>query len=141
MKKYSQFINENSAKGELDKKLPIGFRFSIDFSSEETLLGNEKLRLVMEEMKKYFYFKNNYIFTYQPNDGKPWAWTFEISVSGDYAQIEFWPITSPKSNFIVTDAGVKFLENMVTVDEFLEYGFEGIKNFIRMKKDASKYNL
>ena len=141
MKTYNQFLNENTAKGDLNNKLPIGFRFAIDFSSEETLLGNEKLKLLMEEMKKYFYFKNNYIFAYQANDGKPWAWGFEISVAGDYVEIEYWPITSPKSNFIVTAPGVKFLENMVTIDEFLEYGFEGIKNFIRMKKDASKYNL
>ena len=67
MKTYNQFLNENTARGDLNNKLPIGFRFAIDFSSEETLLGNEKLKLLMEEMKKYFYFNLRVLLLADPN--------------------------------------------------------------------------
>ena len=51
-------------------------------------------------------------------------------------ELEYIPLTRQKKYLDAT-----FFEKVVTLDEFLMVGFEGIKNFIKMKKDADKYNM
>lgn len=137
MKTYKQFLNENEAHGEFNNKLLIGFRFSVDFTN----ITKEQYLEFATEMRKYFVFEKYGMLTYPTHDPKPWAWSFEISVGGRGVDLEYWPVTSNKSNFYVTDAGVKFLEKMLTIDEFLSVGFEGVRNFIKMKNDMNKFNL
>lgn len=137
MKTYNQFLNENHATGEFNRVLPIGYKFSIDFTNatREQFLEFEK------EIRKYFIFKNG-ILTYSVQNQKPWAWQFEISVGSNGVDLEYWPITMSKnSNLLNTDSGIKFMSTLIPIDEFLTVGFDGIKNYIKMKKDANKYNL
>jgi uncharacterized surface anchored protein len=136
MKTYNEFLNENEARGDFNAALPIGFRFSIDFTNAT----KEQFSEFATEMKKYFIFKNG-ILTYSATDTKPWAWSFEISVRGERVELEYYPVSFNKSILNDTVAGDNFLKRLVPIDEFLSVGFEGIRNYIKMRQDMNKFNL
>jgi hypothetical protein len=136
MKTYNEFLNENEARGDFNAALPIGFRFSVDFTNATA----EQFISFKEEMKKYFTF-NKGILTYPVTDTKPWAWSFEISVRGEGVELEYYPVSFNKSILNDTVASDNFSKRLVPIDEFLSVGFKGIRNHIKMRQDMNKFNL
>jgi hypothetical protein len=142
MKNYYQFINEYRSYGEFNKNIPLDFIFAIDLR-KATLLD---IGLIFKELEKYVEIEG-YAKDYLLNMGKdkninlPWAWIIEIYESfgnGNMPRItlNFGIVTTPSWG-----AGVKYMEDIITFEEFLNVGLEGVKEYIEMRSAMKSYNL
>ena len=139
MKTYLEFINESRIErgGIINDTVPINFKFAIDtrYSTED------ELNAVIAEFEKYAEISNlnkRYLMKGSYGDRLPWAWHFEFHISFDHIHINLEVGIITTTNW---GAGVKFMENIITVREFLNVGVKGVKEYIETKSDMEKFNL
>jgi len=146
-------IFEMSSEARLDvQKLPVlpDIEFAIDIRNA----SDEEIKLAIKEFEKYTnYVKINGLVAQirkDLNDKKqltgrllPWAWDIEICNRWGNKEIYYSSITTPGWG-----AGVKFMEDIITIKQFLEVGLAGVKDLVErireeriLKQDANKYNL
>ena len=147
MKKYYQFINEKRVEMTTHETigdetfLPIDFLFAIDIRNST----NQQINELFEEFEKYINVDDtDKKRILEPGYAKPWALRVDISQLGyNYGdgnnrnlKVYIGMVTSPGWG-----AGVKYMEDIITLEEFLNVGLEGVKDYIEMKNNVNKYNL
>lgn len=134
MKKYNQFINEYATFGD-------NFIFAINIKN----INYEDFDNIFKEIEKIFpdykeYGNNvnretleNILFTDKKNFEKPWALIFNVyKYIETIMRISISKVTTPNWG-----NGYEYMENILTPEEFLITGFDGVRALISGKK----YNL
>lgn len=129
MKKYKEFLNEANS--------PDNFIFAIYIKKATT----EEIDKIFELAVEYFddFLEYN---TWQRKDidrYKPWAIVFNMYKdfpSSKKIKAALSIVTNPGFG-----TGYKHMEDIVTLKEFLNVGFENIEKYIEIKNDTNKYNL
>lgn len=140
MKNYDQFLNEGSVLGEFNSDLPIGFQFVIDFRDSTDYQKSD----FINEVKKYFNLKNkNLLYDLFSDDfvfgRRITTKTLEITLTSSGVELECETYASSSSSGIAGRESDQ--TNIITLQEFLMVGFKGVKNFVKMKNTANKYNI
>lgn len=129
MKTYNQFLNESISDDNFI------FAINIKNASKEDIDKIFELAIeYFDEFLEYNSDKRKDIDRY-----KPWAIVFNMykhfSRDTKY-KAALSLVTSPGWG-----AGYKHMDDIVTIKNFLEVGFENIENYIEIKNGTNKYNL
>lgn len=128
MKSYFKYISE---------KIEDSFIFAINIKN----ISQENFDKLFDEIEKNFEDYEEYGNDINRKDLKkdifnnefywqiPWALVFNIYYNLDNKRVAINRITSPGWG-----EGYEHMKNIITVEEFLNIGFEGIKEYIAMKK-------
>lgn len=131
MKKYNQFINE--ARLHTDKinhKLPLEFDFKIFNVNNST---KHQINLFIKEINKYFIVYSN-------------IFNFEKLFLCPYLRINLYETGANGGTYRNTMSIIPSYHNLsenklISMDDFLEVGFEGIEEYFEMKNAAKNFNL
>jgi hypothetical protein len=132
VKSYNQFINERVGFGNLNSSLPENFLFAIDARN----CTDEEIDAVFEEFEKYVNL-NDSIKKQLKGKYRPWAWRVQIDNRSEL-QIYIHDITTPNWG-----AGYKWMEDIITIKDFLTVGLENVKEYIEsgIGPEMKKYNI
>jgi hypothetical protein len=135
MKSYFKYISE---------KIKDNFIFAINIR----YISYENFDKLFDEIENTFKGYEEYgnhinrkdlqedIFNAEFNWQKPWALTFNINYRLNDKKVAINQVTTPGWG-----AGVYYMENIITIEEFLNVGFDGVEEYINMKKNINKYNI
>lgn len=117
--------------GKMNNNIPTDFKFAINVKNSS---DEEKLE-ILSELGKYFDIDND-----MKNDcmrighkDRPWIWILNIWESWGNAM---QPRLSLSFSFIVTSNFI-YENDVITAEEFLMVGIEGVKTLL----DSKKYNI
>jgi hypothetical protein len=128
---FENFVNEMQSAG-TENRLP-DFEFAIDIRNST----KEELNSTIKEFDSYSdYVKiDNYTRQYLLSNDS-WALYIHIHNCVGSMWIEYGRVTTPNWG-----AGIKYMEDIITIKEFLNVGLAGVKEYIELKKASDKYNL
>ena len=129
MKTYKQFLNEANS--------PDNFIFAINIKNA----SKDEIDKIFELAIEYFdsFLEYNHWQRKDIDRYKPWAIVFNMYKdlpNSKKFKAALSIVTNPSFG-----AGYKHMEDILTLKEFLNIGFENIEKYIEMKNDINKYNL
>jgi hypothetical protein len=130
-------IFENNNNNNNNNTLP-----NIEFAIDIRNASDAELRQASKEFEKYTNYVKYKDFT-SSDKTIPWAWHIEIDNKYGYKRMFYSVIKTPGWG-----AGVEYMEDIITIKEFLNVGLKGVKDLVKqkkeeriLKKDIDKYNL
>jgi len=143
MKNYKQFINENRAYGKPGKYNNMEFNFYISLS-EAT---EEKQQLAFDEFKNYvdiekhnidrLLVSNKDLIGFKKSN-ENWYWYIKIYESWGNSRIPRTTIDFLKIVRIINSSSNDFI---VSLDDFINIGLEGVEEINEINKNLKKFNL
>lgn len=124
MKKYNQFINESSK---------AKFRFAINIEG----ITDEQTDKVIDKLKKYNLSYNDE-HTIRKNAKTPGYYAIIVDVSNYTNNIHMFISSVSTRGW---GDGMDYMENMLSVDDFLAIPFDDIYEDLQTKIHAKKYNI
>lgn len=102
----------------------------------------EDIEKLYKMSSDYFYdfesFNDYNYFMYRINEKKikPWALVYNMydSINGINTSVSFIENTG-------WGKGYKYMDDIITLDEFFEVGFDNVEEYINTKSNAEKFNL
>jgi hypothetical protein len=135
MKSYLRYISE---------KIGDNFIFALNIKN----ISQENFDKLFDEIEKTFVDYETYgnyinrkdlqknIFDNESYWQKPWALTFNIYYHLNNKKVAISQITSHGWG-----EGYDHMKNIITIEVFLNVGFEGVEEYIEIKKNINKYNI
>lgn len=129
MKTFGRFVNEIHSKNRLSD-----FEFAIDIRDAT----KEELDNAIKEFEKYECIMYNSEVMKWTEEARfaCWAWHIELRNRYNELFIYFNGISTPNWG-----KGIKYMEDIITLKEFLNVGLAGVKEYIEIKNSMNKYNL
>ena len=141
MKNYKQFLNEDTMYLN-NISITEDFEFIIDITN----CTEEEINDAFKEFEKYttIHTRTKKYLTTKDAQAKPWAWRVDLRNHWDKSYVRFGIITTKGWGI----GNVDIIDDRITIQEFLEVGLEGVKDYIkkgttyfRTLNTANKYNL
>jgi sulfatase maturation enzyme AslB (radical SAM superfamily) len=146
MKKYKEFINENRAYGENYASNNMDFKFFISLEDADEKRQQE----AFDEFRKYVTLETHNIKSLLIRDNDTdwkrfsvdknnyWVWYIQVYESWGNSAIPRDTI-----DFLKLRSDEMRGENnlIISLDNFLIIGLEGVETLYKIKKDANKFNL
>ena len=130
MKKYNQFINESNYilidSNDMIPKSEPNIKFVIDKSTNNTI---DKKKSVINEIKKYVH-----LFSWNEDFLMSTEHAWEITLYNDIDNLNYIKIGG-----ISYGSAVKV--NLISLEDFLSVGLEGVEKYFEIKNKANKFNI